>query len=96
MGDLKNVKLIYLKGLLFLLIGLSASVLLLIEAPHLKVALLLGLAVWGFTRAYYFAFYVIQHYVDDAYRFAGLWAFLQYLRHRRREDKKQDDPKGES
>lgn len=79
MGDLKNAKLIYLKAFLFLLIGLSASTLLLIEAPRLKVALLLALAVWAFARAYYFAFYVIQHYVDDSYRFAGLWSFLQYL-----------------
>ena len=83
MGDLKNTKLIDLKGILFLLIGLSASALLLIEAPRLKVALLLGLAVWGFTRAYYFAFYVIQHYVDDRYKFAGLWSFVQYVLRRR-------------
>ncbi len=83
MGDLKNAKLIYLKGFLFLTIGLAASALLLIEAPRLKVALLLGLAVWGFARAYYFAFYVIQHYVDDTYKFAGLGSFLQYLFRRR-------------
>lgn len=84
MGDLKNTKLIYLKGFLFLLIGLSASALLLIEAPRLKVALLLGLAVWGFARAYYFAFYVIEHYVDDSYKFAGLWSFVQYVLRRRK------------
>lgn len=83
MADLKNPKLIYMKGFLFLLIGLAASVLLLIETPRLKVALLLGLAVWGFARAYYFAFYVIQHYVDDTYKFAGLWSFAQYLLQRR-------------
>ena len=84
MGDLKNTKLIYLKGFLFLLIGVSASALLLIEAPSLKVALLLGLAVWGFARAYYFVFYVIQHYVDDRYKFAGLWSFVQYVLRRRK------------
>jgi hypothetical protein len=84
MGDLKNTKLIYLKGFLFLLIGLSASALLLIEAPRLKVALLLGLAVWGFARAYYFAFYVIEHYVDDGYKFAGLWSFVRYVLRRRK------------
>jgi hypothetical protein len=83
MADLKNPKLIYVKGFLFLLIGLAASVLLLIETRRLKVALLLGLAVWGFARAYYFAFYVIQHYVDDTYKFAGLWSFAQYLLQRR-------------
>jgi len=27
---------------------------------------------------YYFAFYVIQHYVDPAYRFSGLWSFVCY------------------
>ncbi len=84
MSDLKNTKPIYLKGFLFLLIGLSASALLLIEAPSLRVALLLGLAVWGFARANYFAFYVIQHYVDDGYKFAGLWSFVQYVLRRRR------------
>ncbi len=84
MADLKNPKLIYLKGFLFLLIGLSSSALLLMESPSLKVALLLVLAIWGFARAYYFAFYVIQHYVDDRYKFAGLWSFVQYLFRRQR------------
>ena len=79
MGDLKNVKLIYLKGFLFLFLGVWASVLLVMETPRLKVAVLLGLAIWAFCRAYYFAFYVIQHYVDDRYKFAGLWSFVRYL-----------------
>ncbi len=29
--------------------------------------------------AYYFAFYVIEHYVDPGYRFAGLWSFVRYV-----------------
>jgi hypothetical protein len=37
------------------------------------------LTVWCFARCYYFAFYVIQHYVDPSYHFAGLWSFLTYL-----------------
>jgi hypothetical protein len=48
---------------LFLLIGTVASVLLVLESPSLKVALLLLLTVWAFCRAY-FAFYVIEHYSD--------------------------------
>ncbi|MHB8902449.1 MAG: hypothetical protein ACYC6Y_27120, partial [Thermoguttaceae bacterium] len=84
MGDLKNAGLIYLKGFLFLLIGLSASALILIETPRIKIALLLLLAIWGFARAYYFAFYVIEHYVDGQYKFAGLWSFARYLLRRRR------------
>lgn len=79
MTDLTNPKLIYAKGLLFLLGGLAAAGLLLAERPTLRVAFLLAVAVWCFCRAYYFAFYVIQHYVDPAYRFAGLGSFARYL-----------------
>lgn len=79
MGDLTNPKLIYAKGVLFLLGGLMASTILLLEHPSLRVGLLLAIAVWCFARAYYFAFYVIEHYVDPGYRFAGLWGFVEYL-----------------
>jgi len=78
MADLQNPKLIWIKGLLFLFLGLFASGLLLMFAPSLQVAVLLGLAVWAFCRFYYFAFYVIQHYVDPGYRFAGLLSFVRY------------------
>jgi hypothetical protein len=84
MGDLKDPRLIYLKGFLFLLAGILAAAALLLEHPSLKVALLLGLAVGCFARFYYFAFYVIQHYVDPGYRFAGLGSFALYLWRRRR------------
>jgi hypothetical protein len=83
MADLKNPKLIYAKGFLFLLSGLLASVLLVLEHPTLKVFLLLSVAVWCFARFYYFAFYVIEHYVDPGYRFAGLGAFVRYLLRKR-------------
>lgn len=77
--DLTNPKLIYLKGGLFLAIGLLAGGLLVLEHPTLRVALLLTVTIWSFARAYYFAFYVIEHYVDPGFRFAGLWAFAKYL-----------------
>jgi hypothetical protein len=76
--------LIYAKGVLFLLTGLLASVLLLVECPSLKVAVLLAVAVWCFARSYYFAFYVIEHYVDPSYHFAGLGSFVRYLLRRRK------------
>ena len=86
MADLKNPRLIYLKGFLFLGGGCLASALLLAEQPTLKVAFLLAVAIWCFARCYYFAFYVIEHYVDPQFRFAGLWAFVKYLfRHRPKE-----------
>ncbi|MEM7627277.1 MAG: hypothetical protein AAF333_16900 [Planctomycetota bacterium] len=76
--DLQNKKLIVLKGWLFLLGGLLASAALILENLHWKTALLLALTVWCFARFYYFAFYVIEHYVDSSYRFAGLWDFCKY------------------
>lgn len=79
MADLKNPRLIYVKGFLFLGGGCLASALLLAEQPSLKIAFLLAVAVWCFARFYYFAFYVIEHYVDSQFRFTGLWAFTKYL-----------------
>ena len=83
LGDLTDKRWIYAKGVLFLLTGLLASALLVAERPTLKVALLLAVAVWSFARAYYFAFYVVERYVDPTYRFAGLTAFARYLWGRR-------------
>jgi hypothetical protein len=84
MADITNPKLLYAKGFLFLLTGALAAALLLVECPSWKVAVLLAVTVWCFARAYYFAFYVIEHYIDPGYRFAGLWAFARYLLARRR------------
>ncbi|MCO6455618.1 MAG: hypothetical protein J5I93_10020 [Pirellulaceae bacterium] len=79
MGDLKSPTWICLKGFLFLVLGLFASGLLLLHAPQLRVALLLAVAIWAFCRFYYFAFYVIEHYIDPTYRFSGLLALAHYL-----------------
>jgi hypothetical protein len=83
MTDLKDPRLIYLKGLLFLFLGCLAAALIVAERPTLKIAALLLLTVWAFCRAYYFAFYVIEHYVDPSYKFAGLSSFASYLVRRR-------------
>ncbi len=76
MGDLQDPRWMYLKGWLFLVIGGLSSGLLLWEHPEIRIAVLLGLAIWSFARAYYFAFYVIEHYIDPNERYAGLWTFL--------------------
>jgi hypothetical protein len=78
MGDLKNPKLIWLKGVLFLLLGLMAAGLIVVQTWDFQVAVLLLIAIWAFCRCYYFAFYVIERYVDSEYRFAGLLDFLKY------------------
>lgn len=79
MGDLRDPRLMYLKGALFLVGGALSAALLLMEAPTLKVAALLAITVWCFARAYYFAFYVVQRWIDPGYRFSGLFDFLCYL-----------------
>ena len=79
MPDLKSKKLIYLKDFLFLFGGIVASLIILLEHPTVKVAAMLAVAIWCFCRAYYFAFYVIEHYVDGNYKFAGLGSFVKYL-----------------
>jgi hypothetical protein len=90
MTDIRDPRLIWLKGLLFLLIGIFASVLLLLNAPRVRIAALLVVVVWSSCRFYYFAFYVIEHYVDPAYRFAGLFDFARYAWRRRRGASRQD------
>ena len=92
MKDLENPRWIKCKGGLFLALAVAASVLLLLEKPTLKVGLLLLLAVWCACRFYYFAFYVIEHYVDPSYRFSGLGSFLMYLWSRRRENRTWRNP----
>ena len=82
MTDIRQPRVLYLKAVLFVCIGIMAATLLLIEHPYLRTAVLLALAVWSFARAYYFVFYVIQHYIGPQYRFAGLIDFCRYLAHR--------------
>jgi hypothetical protein len=79
MRDLANPTWIKAKGFLFLFLGLLSATLLFFEHPTLRAALLLFLAVWSFCRFYYFAFYLIEHYVDPTYRFSGLFSFARYL-----------------
>ena len=79
MSDLKNPKVIIAKGLLFVFLGCLAGMVLLLRSPGGVNALLLCVTIWAFCRFYYFAFYVIQNYVDPQFRFSGLLAFFKYL-----------------
>ena len=84
MKDITSPTWIKVKGIMFLLVGILAATLLVLEHPTWKIALLLALSVWCFCRFYYFAFYVIEHYVDASYKFSGLWSFVRYLFQKRR------------
>lgn len=79
--DLPSAKWMYVKAALFLLIGGITFWLLLMPGDWDagRRAVLQALMIWAFARAYYFAFYVIEHYVDRRYRFSGLFDFFIYL-----------------
>jgi len=79
MKDLSNPTWIKLKGMLFLVIGIICVVLLLVDNLKWQTGFLLVLAIWSFCRFYYFAFYVIEKYVDPNFRFSGLISIVRYL-----------------
>ena len=84
MRDLSSGTAIKLKGVLFVVLGLLSGVLLWLDLPTWRTAVLLAVCVWAFCRAYYFAFYVIEKYVDPQFKFAGIRSAIRYLISRRR------------
>ena len=78
-----NPTLLYLKGALFLALGAIAATLVWLQQPRISTVLLLMILGWSAARAYYFAFYVIERYVDPGFRYSGLLSLLSYLIRRR-------------
>jgi hypothetical protein len=74
-----NPKILKLKGLLFLFLGVISSTMLMMIVADWTVAVLLAISVWAFARFYYFAFYVLQHYADREFRYSGLLDLVRYL-----------------
>jgi len=80
--DIKSPVLLKFKAALFLVIGaLSAGLLLFLVYPSLSwpVPILLALCIWAFCRAYYFCFYVMEHYADPNFKYAGLLDLAKHL-----------------
>lgn len=84
MRDLKSPVLLWTKAALFIIAGLMAAGSILLESPGVRNAVLLGVTVWCFARAYYFAFHVIEHYIDGDFRFTGLVSLARHAVRRRR------------
>ncbi len=78
LGDLQNPKWMYLKAALFLFLGASSAILIVLDRPTVKTGLLVALVAWSFSRAYYFAFYVIEKYVDPKFRFDGITSAVRF------------------
>jgi hypothetical protein len=88
MRDLKDPRWMYAKAILFLLAGAASALLVFMEQPTFRAAVLLGILAWSSARAYYFAFYVIERYIDPSFRFSGLGSLVAYLvRSRRRNER---------
>ncbi len=79
MNIITSPRVLKVKALLFVVLGLFAGGLVL--APHFswRDLGLLAITVWAFCRAYYFCFYVLEHYADPSFRYAGLWSALRHV-----------------
>jgi len=79
MRDLTSHRSMKIKAALFAGIGLFSGWLLWMSIPTFKSLVLLVLCIWAFCRLYYFAFYVIEKYIDPGFRFSGVLDALRYL-----------------
>lgn len=77
--DITSSKILKLKGALFLFLGVLSGALLLFPDYAPQRLVLFAITLWAFCRAYYFCFYVLHHYADPSFRYAGLWSIVQYL-----------------
>ncbi len=82
--NLRDSRLMYLKGVLFLAILISSVFVILVEQFSWKLLVLLGLVIWSSARLYYLMFYVIEKYVDPTYRFSGIISFVKYMAMRKK------------
>ena len=77
--DITSPTILKLKGGLFCVLGLFSAGLLLLPKFSILEVILYGISVWAFCRAYYFCFYVLHHYADSSFKFAGIISILVYL-----------------
>ena len=90
MSDIRNPRILKLKGVLFLILGLFSAGLILAGNPAVSTALLLAVVAWSFARFYYFAFYVLERYLDPSFRYSGLGDMFRYLLWPRDQDSEQE------
>jgi hypothetical protein len=76
---LANPAWIKAKGILFLFLGILSGTALWLDQRNLKALFLLAITIWSFCRFYYFAFYVLERYVDPSFRFSGLLSLGRHL-----------------
>ena len=70
---------ICIKAAMFVVLMMLSGALLLSERFSPRNVILLAICVWAACRAYYFAFYVIEKYIDPQFRFSGLLDAARHL-----------------
>ena len=78
-SDLRSPFWIYAKAVIFLCIVFLAGMLIFVETGSFRVLGLVAIAIWASCRLYYFAFYVIEKYLDPRFKFASLTGLVFYL-----------------
>lgn len=83
LADLKHPRWILCKGILFLLLSAISVTWIVLLTSSFHIAALLVIAIWSSCRFYYFAFYVMERYVDGQFRYRGLLDLTRHvlLRH---------------
>jgi hypothetical protein len=77
--DITSPRLLKLKGALFLALGLLSAAMLILPMLSWRSVALMVISIWSFCRAYYFCFYVMQHYADPHFRYRGLFDLFMHL-----------------
>jgi hypothetical protein len=84
--NITDAKLLIVKGLLFLLLGVLSALLLILRDSSFTTITLLVVAIWSSMKFYQFMFYVITNYVDSNYKdnssdelFSGLMSFVKFF-----------------
>lgn len=77
--DIKNPWFIHAKGILFVVLGLLAAFLLIIQEPTIKTVVLVAAGIWSFCRFYYYLFYVLDRYLGRENRFSGILDAPRFL-----------------
>jgi hypothetical protein len=84
MTNLLSPRWMIVKAALFVVIALLSAAVLVSQTPTWTTVACVAALAWAASRAYYFAFYVVERYVDPSYRFAGLGSAIAWIWRRRR------------
>lgn len=80
MADIKSKNVIVIKGILFGVIVIGASLGILYHCPRRVVLCLLLILIWSSARSYYFIFYVLEKYVDPKLKYTGIFDLIKNIR----------------